>query len=287
MSFEEYLKQNKLRASTIKNHLEDIQRFKKWSEKENINYRNTNYNELLKYIQAAQNRGVGKSSINIHLNSINKYFDYLIKEEVRKDNPAKELRLKNNHKKVFQHLLTQEELETIYTNYINRPQWKSKGEISKQAQKRNVVILGLMIYQGVQTNELKKIEKLHLNLLQGLIYIPSTGRSNNRILKLNARQIIPMQNYLSEQQKEQEKLFNCTRISDTISALNKTLKQLNDKVKNTKQIRVSVIMNWLKHYNIRQVQYMIGHKHISSTEKYKQEDLQDLETALKLFHPLK
>ncbi len=69
--------------------------------------------------------------------------------------------------------------------------------------------------------------------------------------------------------------------------LMKTLKKMDSKIKDAKQIRGSVLVNWLKQYNIRQVQYMAGHKHIGSTERYKQEDLQDLQLQLNLFHPLK
>lgn len=284
--FEEYLKQQHFAASTIKGHQEDLERFKKWCNKENISYVNADYNKLLKFIRQTRARGVSKSSINIHLNSISKYYDYLIETGKRKENPAKELRLKNNGKKVLQHLLTVQELEETYMNYIHIPKWKFKGEQSKRSHQRNVVILGLMIYQGVQTTELKKIEKAHLNLLQGTIYIPSAGRSNSRILKLNARQILPMQNYLNGLEKEQEKLFNCNIV--TVAAwLITTLRKQNEKIKQAQQIRASVIMNRLKQYNIRQVQYMTGHRHISSTEKYKQEDLQDLQKQLELFHPLK
>ncbi len=286
MSFEKYLQQNKLKESTIKGHLQDIERFKKWSEKENINYINANYNDLLKFIQDAQKRGVSKSSINIHLNSIGKYYDYLIEAGEGKENPAKELRLKNSGKKVLQHLFTLQELEEIYTNYQNRAEWKFKGERTKQSHQRNVVILGLMIYQGIQTSDLRKIEKTHLNLIQGIVYIPQAGRSNSRILRLNAKQIIPMQNYLNGLGKAQEKLFNCNLTSVTCWLMT-TLRKQNKKIIDAQQLRSSVIVNWLKQYNLRQVQYMAGHKYISSTEKYKQEDLEDLQRQLELFHPLK
>jgi len=284
--FEDYLRQNKFRESTIRGHLQDMERFKKWSEKENSDYRNANYHHLLKFIQAAQKRGVSKSSINIHLNSIGKYYDYLIRTGERNDNPAKELRLKNKRKKVLLHLLTAQELEELYTNYQNKPEWKLRGERAKQSHRRNVVLLGLMIYQGVQTAELKKIEKAHLNLLKGTIYIPSAGRSNSRLLKLNVKQLIPIQNYLSILEKEQEKLFNCN-MTGVMLWLMTTLKRNAQKIKDAQQIRSSVIVNWLKQYNLRQVQYMAGHKYISSTEKYKQEDLEDLQRQLNLFHPLK
>lgn len=300
-AFEKYLLEQKLRESTIRGHLQDLVRFKKWCDKENIHCNKAGYNELLKFIRETRARGVSKSSINLHLNSISKYYDYLTKSGERNDNPGRELRLKNNGKKVLQNLLTPEELEEIYMNYINIPQWKFKGEKSKQSHRRNIVILGLMIYQGIYTPEIRKIEKAHLNLLQGAVYIPSAGRSNSRILKLQARQIIPMQQYLqaieanqeklvvsgvvSEQSRTAEPLFN-RNISSIAAWLMTILRKQSEKIKDAQQIRSSVIINWLKQYNIRQVQYMAGHRHISSTEKYKQEDLQDLQKQVDLYHPL-
>jgi len=66
-----------------------------------------------------------------------------------------------------------------------------------------------------------------------------------------------------------------------------SVKRINAEIKDTRQIKVSVIMNWLKTNNIRQVQYMAGHKSIRSTESYRREDLTDLTKQLELFHPLK
>lgn len=286
MSFENYLQQNKLRESTIKGHLQDLERFKRWSQNNGIDYTKATYSDLLTFIRETQKRGVSKSSINIHLNSIGKYYDYLITTGDRKDNPAKGLRLKNGGKKVLQNLLTPEELEETYTNYQNRPEWEFKGEKSKRAHQRNVVMLGLMVYQGVQTPDLKKMEKINISLVQGTVYIPSAGRSNSRILKLNARQMIPMQDYLTGLEEGREKLFS-GNLPAIMTWLTTGLKKTNKKIINIGQIRSSVIINWLKQYNIRQVQYMAGHKYIGSTERYKQEDLQNLQTALNLFHPLK
>ncbi|MDD4673691.1 MAG: hypothetical protein PHI03_12220 [Bacteroidales bacterium] len=53
------------------------------------------------------------------------------------------------------------------------------------------------------------------------------------------------------------------------------------------QIRVSVITSWLQHYNLREVQYMAGHKYVSSTERYRTDNLKDLQKELEKYHPLK
>jgi site-specific recombinase XerD len=287
-TFEEYLRAHKLRESTVKGHLQDLERFKKWSEEKSIHPDKASYNDLLSFVQEAQQRGVSNSSINIHLNSIGKYVDYLKEEGIRGDNPAKELRIKNSYKKVLQNLLSPEQLEQLYESYQNRPEWTFKGTW-KELHHRNVIMLGLMIFQGTDTATLKKLETSHIHLSKGTVYIPSTSRGNSRVLKLHSLQILPIQHYLQQRsfsKETSEKLFDC-KLTYAISWLMKTLKTSNSGFKNINQIRSSVIMNWLKIYNIRQVQYMAGHKHISSTERYKEEDLEILQQQVNRFHPLK
>ena len=65
------------------------------------------------------------------------------------------------------------------------------------------------------------------------------------------------------------------------------LKQLNAKVINAKQIRSSVITEWLRKNNLRQVQYMAGHKYVSSTQRYQLNNLDDLQNELRSHHPMK
>jgi len=66
----------------------------------------------------------------------------------------------------------------------------------------------------------------------------------------------------------------------------KGLQRENPQVKSPKQIRASVITWWLKNYNLRQVQYMAGHKYVSSTERYQLNNLDKLQGRLEKLHPL-
>jgi len=46
-----------------------------------------------------------------------------------------------------------------------------------------------------------------------------------------------------------------------------------------------VITHWLKLHNLRKVQYMAGHRYISSTESYKANNLDGLKEDIAKFHP--
>lgn len=283
MRFKEYLEKQKLRTSTVNGHLQDIERFKKWCGATTISYQQATYKHLLQFIQQATARGVSKSTINIHLGSIKKYYDYLILTGERKDNPANELRVKNSGKKVLQNQLTPEELEQLYQHYKNKPEWKFRLKNSKAAHARNTVLLGLLVYQGLNTTDIKNLETSHVDLSQASIYIPSTARSNSRILKLQAPQILPLQEYT----KDREGKLVEGNVQFIFQWLIVLIRELNPKIQAIRHIRSNVIINWLKQYNIRQVQYMAGHKHIGTTEQYKEQDLKDLQEQLNTFHPMK
>jgi integrase/recombinase XerD len=75
------------------------------------------------------------------------------------------------------------------------------------------------------------------------------------------------------------------KLQNILAKLSKELRQINNKFKNTKQLRTSVIINWLKQYNLRKTQYFAGHRYISSTEKYQQDDLESLHKTINTFHP--
>lgn len=284
-SFEEFLQQQRLADNTIGEYLKSIERFKKWCEKEELDYEKCDYNQLLKFIQYHQSKNSNKATINIQLNTIRKYYNYLITQGKSTKNPARDLRVKQEGRKVLQDILTAEELEKVYQDYVNKPIWSFREEKQKKTHQRNTVMLGMMIYQGLQTGELRRIEKSHIHLSQGNIYISSGRRSNSRVLKLQAQQILSIQKHL-EQIDGPIFLFN-GNLHGIMDWLISELRKASHKIKSSGQIHSSVIVNWLKQYNIRQVQYMAGYRHISSTEKYKQEDLQDLQTQLNLFHPLK
>jgi integrase/recombinase XerD len=82
-------------------------------------------------------------------------------------------------------------------------------------------------------------------------------------------------------------LTGSENLKNSIKHLMEDLRKIDPQVKNGQQIRKSVIVNWLKEKDIRQVQYLAGHSSISSTERYKAANLEELEEALKVHHPLK
>lgn len=93
---------------------------------------------------------------------------------------------------------------------------------------------------------------------------------------------------MNKENKTTEKLFLRTSKYDKLDIwkrLTLDLKKDNERFINFKQVRASVITDWLKHYNLRKVQYMSGHRHVSSTESYLVNQVEDLQTDIDKLHP--
>lgn len=142
----------------------------------------------------------------------------------------------------------------------------------------------------MNTTNLKSLLLEHLELYKGKTYVPSTRRNNAREIELKPWQVLDLLEYINEIRPEiakynnihsEELLIPQNHFNDLVQrGIVKRLKAINQKAGNINHLRASVIVNWLGHYNIRKVQYLAGHKYISSTESYKQNNLESLHEAV-------
>lgn len=289
-NFKDYLIERRYRESTVNGHVQNVGYFLKWVEANGLHEpENIQYNDLLNYVQYEQQRNKDVSTINLRISSISKYFEFLKTEGTVNRNPARTLRIKGKAKTIIQNPLKYDELLNLYNGY-KELQKQSLHQIKTDlAHERNIIIVGLLIWQGLHSGELEKLEVNHINLNEGIIYIPSTARSNSRELKLSTQQILTLHTYIhggtrDKLKPQSEKLF-AGNLHNTISLLTEELKGINPQIKNAQHIRASVILHWLRQYNKRQVQYMAGHKYINSTEMYEVQELETLTNQLTKHHP--
>jgi site-specific recombinase XerD len=291
-SFKDYLIARRFMQSTINGHLQNVGYFLKWIENNGLHEaENLQYTDLLNYVNYEQKQNKDVSTINLRISSISKYFEFLKEEGFVNRNPARTLRIKGKAKTIIQNPLSYDELLQLYNNYkalekIVPSHIKEKTALAHQ---RNIIIVGLLIWQGLHSGELEKLETTHVNLNEGIIYIPSTTRSNSRELKLSSQQIITLHTYIHGSIRDKfkpqaEELF-IGNLHNIINLLLEELKGINPQIKNAQHIRASVILYWLRQHNKRQVQYMAGHKYIHSTEAYEVQELETLTDQLEKHHP--
>jgi len=250
------------------------------------------YKDVTGYIGALRQRYSKPATISRIVRSIKVYYDYLCSEGIRNDNPAKAIKLRDQISRniQLQDLFTNEELE----NLLNRKERYSNLDY------RNKVLISLTIYQALHPAAIEALRIEDINLVGRSIYVRSTAKTNTRTLQLKPNQILLFYQYINEirpkllQSKQSHALLIGIR-SGTMTAeditkhIKRSFKQLypNRKV-NAQTIRQSVITNLLKQgHDISLVQAFAGHKYPSTSERYKQSEIETLKAAVNKYHPMK
>lgn len=125
--------------------------------------------------------------------------------------------------------------------------------------------------------------------------IKGTHHTNERTLTFQAHQMHLLQQYLKTNKDKDGFLFieawkhqvSDHNINNRLQWMFHLLCELNPKVVNARQIRMSVITKWLKKHPLRETQYLAGYIYMSSTARYQTTNLDDMQQALKNHHPQK
>lgn len=289
MELEHYLKQQNA-PSTAKRYQREIELFFLSLEKQNINPKSATYQQIMDYLGILRKQNKGKQ-LFVVLHAIKKYYSYLLSVGHRKDHPCRYIRLRDKQSRdiQLQDLFKTEELELLLER-------KERYPIVK---KRNQIIISLLIYQGLTNGEVKNLELENINLEQGTIYIKPGRKTNSRTLKLQSKQVYWLMSYIHHDRpkllknRESSQLIISSRgtaeeTGEGIGYIIETCRHLfPDRKLNAKTIRQSVITNLLKQgKDLRIVQAFAGHKYPSTTERYKQTQVEELKNQILKYHPL-
>ncbi len=278
MTIQEYL-ENNLQKSTAKSYLYEINKY-------NLLNRNTatyDYKKVMEYVEELRKNYLS-SSITRIIAAIKKYYDYLIEIGIRKDNPARNIKLRDAKQNPIQlqDLFSEKELQTLL---------EPRKERYLILTKRNQIIMSLLVNQALKVGEIIQLKIGDINLEKAQINITGTAQTNNRILALKAEQILLFYTYL-ENRKATTNYFLTNKLNspitgDDINYLISTYQKEFAKKLTSITIRQSVITNLLSKGNdLRMVQEFAGHKQLDTTEKYKQTGIKALQNAIEKYHPI-
>lgn len=267
LKIEDFLLQN-YSEQTVDSYMFAINHFLKMNPKaKRYKYRN-----IVEYMEE-----IGKQQPNakyrvVILSAIKKYYDFLVMSGYREDHPCKKLNIKVNSNQAIQvqDLFSSEELQLFLTRE-NR---------YENLDTRNHVLINLLIYQGLTSDEIIRLNVQDVDLDAGTIYVKASKNLNSRKLQLLAKQILLFSKYINEVRPRMlrsatDKLI-ITKLGkpiavNSIHAMIEPLKPLfPDKNLNPQTIRMSVICNWLNEQKLalEHVQELAGHKWPGTTEKY-------------------
>jgi site-specific recombinase XerD len=285
-SFVQYMKRKEMTVQSIKSYMVVAESFLSWLRKENMTGTEVRHQDILAFMKHQQKKGVSQRTVQHRLGCLKLYYNHLQENSQIKVNPVHSIKVQGVKRKILYHILEPQELHALYHNYNSQT----------LSGKKNKVMLGLLVYQGLKTEELDKLEVTDVKIKEGKIEVPGGRKSNARTMQLESHQVLDFYEYLTQvrsqilakSRQQTNKLLVTIEAGPVIRVeiLLKQLRKSQPKLKNADQIRASVIVKWLKQYNLREVQYLAGHRYISSTEAYQQSEMQGLTDEVNMFHPL-
>ena len=295
MTFVEYLE----RAGLSRSNWRDMERMAgawlAWLRERKLRPSAAGYAELMDYV--GHLRGGGKNSYRINrvLQTISHYYRY---EQL--DDVAYGVRVHGTEYAAPQQLLSPEELASVYEAYETR-------EDSVYFYLTDKVVLGLIVFQGLELGELERLELRDLDLAAGTLTAPAGRLRQSRVLKLDARQVLPWREYLTSVRWRLGSVYEGEGLSERLLSpqadvrdrMHHQCKRLSARVKQqaserlgltvTKlgQLRQSRIAAWIDAYGLARAQYLSGLRSMQSVERYRRDGWDDLARQMGKFHPLR
>lgn len=260
-----FLKKKGMSQHSAGIHQSNVQYFLNWLEKQNIPVQDCDRSGLTSYLLDRRNKGWQSTTLRLHLKSITYYFDYLNIAP----NPALSVRLEKRVKTIPTSLWTVQNLIKLYENHSEK-------------HLRNKVVLGFVCFQALRQKEMQLLEKQHIDLENNQIYIAQSSRHNARYLPIKEVQLPALKSYLNS--TTNSNVFAENHVKYALSNLLTHLKKAHPEL-GLHRIRASVYAHWLENNDLRKVQYLAGHRYVSSTERYELNYLEALQEELEQFHP--
>lgn len=199
--FKTYLLKNGFQPRTATSYANNLKLYLIWCQQHNLNTETTSLNDLYDYKRHCVEKGLSVNTIRQRLSVIKHYFESIN----RTDNPALFIKHKKREKTLPKFILSNEDAREIYRLI----------DVKTFIGRRNKVMLGMVIFQGLKREDLSALEINHINLEQVSLYVPSTAITNSRSIELHPMQMKSLMSYLyefrpkllTEAKKEINKLF--------------------------------------------------------------------------------
>ena len=277
----------KYSPKTVKIYLLDICRYTSYMGEERAE--TANYRDVMEYAGYLRKMYQNPRTINRMLYGVKAWYFYLIETGQREDHPCRQVKLRDARGGDVQ-------LQDLFS-LVEMEKLMQRKERFKDARLRNRVIVSLLIYQGLRLTEITKLRLQDIDLEEGTLFVRAMPRTVARTLKLRTPQVMLFYNYIHELRPKllrtgTDRLILTLRGSaengEGINYLIETFKPMfPERNLNARTIRQSVIANLLREgKDLRVVQVFAGHKKISTTEKYRQSGIEELQAAIEKHHPL-
>lgn len=272
---------------TVREYENDLLQFISFLEAEGVrNFKDVEYIHARLFVTQLYNEKMARASISRKISSIRSFFRYLNREFQLDDaafqslyHPKKEKRLPS--------FFYEEELKELFQ--------ANEGTDPKSL--RNMALLELLYATGIRVSECVSIELPQIDLDYQIVRVMGKGRKE-RIVPFGSYAAEAIQSYLTDgrphlmKQQDHQKLFVNLRGGELTDRGVRHI--LKDMMRKTEQ-QVKIYPHMLRHTfathllnngaDLRTVQELLGHSHLSSTQVYTHVTKEHLRTTYMNAHP--
>ncbi|MDX8046927.1 tyrosine recombinase XerC [Gracilibacillus sp. S3-1-1] len=290
ITYLEYLQIEKNASKlTIDAYEQDIADFFNFLNTENIQeLKHVDYRVIRTYLTVLHDRALSKRSINRHISSLRSFFKYLLREDIVKENPFVHLHIsKSSHN--IPDFVYQEEMKLLLESI---DQGTTLG-------KRNMALIELMYGTGIRVSECVQLTLDDIDFDLQTILV--TGKGNKeRYVPFGEFAEKSLQQYIDQ---SRTKLITDKSNPGNILFLNargnpltaRGIRLIMNKLVEDAAITLHIHPHKLRHSfathlldngaDLRAVQELLGHSHLSSTQIYTHVSKDRLSNVYKTAHP--
>ncbi len=285
--FKEYLINIKKSSSnTVESYLRDINKYSSYCEASKDNIINANPDILTAYIDYLSLLGKSDATKIRIIASIRCFYRYLLSQNYINANPADNIKIKNNEKKLPD-VLDANEIILL----LSQPDGTEYKPI------RDKAMLELLYATGIKVSELIELNVTDVNLQIGIVHLHNNKKE--RIIPIYPAAVKALANYIVNvrpiiiTEKAEDKLF--TNMNGTPMSRQGFWKIIKHYAE-TAGIKKDITPHTLRHSfaahllengaQLKDIKEMLGHSDISSTQVYAKFIKSKYTSAYAKFHPL-
>lgn len=276
--FAAHLKGRDVSPHTLRNYLSDLEQFHSYLTPpepggERLDYPMEKLDNLLirEYLGHLHQQKIQKSSMARKISTLRSFFQYLCREGVLQQNPAKLVRLPKVPKKIPRHLNVEDVIKLI-----------ESPDLSDPLGQRDRAILEMFYACGVRVSELSGLNVEDVDFSQSLVLVRGKGRKE-RIVPFGRPCRAALEAYLMQRRPPGKRDSKETAIPLFLNHLGtritpRSIARLVEKYVRQCGLNQRVSPHALRHSfathllnsgaDLRSIQELLGHQNLSTTQKY-------------------
>lgn len=222
-------------------------------------------------------KGYSHNYIYLQMGVIKSFYRFLYERRLIKDKSLTEYSYLRPIKDLPKEIPAEEELSLL---------------LDKDFNKRDKAILELYYGTGLRHSELIRLNRADIDFSQNLVFVHKGKGKKDRLVPVTDYALGLVSDYLRSRKDKSEALFLSStgkRIDDNI--VTRIFKKLNQQSPLGKNVTPHTLRHCFATHllrggaKIRQVQEILGHEDMGTTQRYTHLEITDLKQAIKRFHP--